>query len=66
MPQIMQLLRLLDQLRDIELIQSWIDQARKTHGRGSIFYALLEDQQVQINNRRKLIRLVMHDIASRN
>ena len=60
------LIQLTDEIRDLDMVQSWIDNARTAAPANQHVQLELDRQQTNVNRKRELIQLMMFDISSRN
>lgn len=60
------LIELNAQSRDLDMVQSWINEARVSSPENQRIQLSLDRQQDDLDAKRALIRLVMLDISSRN
>lgn len=63
---ILTLLELSASMADLDMIQSWVDQARIAAPTNQVVQAKLDQQQIEIDTKRAQINLMMLDISSRN
>jgi hypothetical protein len=60
------LIQLTDQIQNLDMVQSWIDNARSAAPATQVVQLELDRCQTEIDSKRALIQLMMLDIASRN
>jgi hypothetical protein len=55
-----------DEIQELDLVQSWINNARMSAPTNQIVQLSLDRKQAEVDHKRQLLRLLMLDISSRN
>lgn len=60
------LFHLTDAIQDLDKVQAYVDRARNSHPENQFLQLELDRKQTEIDRKRALIAVLMHDIRSRN